>query len=271
MILSHRLRSAAGAGSSFSGITTNLTTHWDFGNSSSYSSGGTSITDLSGNNNGGTINDPNSNISYSSDNGGHIILTNDSTNSATISRDSDLFHNIGTGDFTLEFWWNPYYENSRASSGLMNLFINMPMTSQNYKQNVRIQIRSRKIKISGWFIAPTTTASGSFTDLDSSNVYLQDGAYHGWEHLVFSRIGNSSNNMKFYRNNSLASTWTNKADYDQAMTNTGIKVVVTSDVPAGSNYNYRGKFAIFRFYIGTGLTSSQVTTNWNIDKTRFGH
>ena len=268
-------KAAATSSGGSSIVTTDLISHWDFGNSSSYSSGGTSITDLSGNSNGGTIvagaNNSYSNISYSSDNGGHIILTNDGADSATFTR-TDLFKDIGTDDFTLEFWWNPYWESSRSNEGYMSLLANTPM-SNGYNENVRIQIRAGKIRVSNWFTAVGTQTSGSWTYIDSSAVYTNND-YHGWEHLVFSRIGTGNNNTKMYRNNSLIETWTNKADYDDAYNTSDSnakKSLLSSLVPAGANYAYRGKFAIFRFYIGTGLTSSEVTTNWNAQKSRFGH
>ena len=51
----HFLRAAAGSSTSgFPGVTDNLAVHWDFGNSDSWS-GGTAVTDLTGNGNGGTL------------------------------------------------------------------------------------------------------------------------------------------------------------------------------------------------------------------------
>ena len=41
-------------------------------------------------------------------------------------------------------------------------------------------------------------------------------------------------------------------------------VIINGDRP-------EGRLGIFRFYQGKSLTSSEVTTNWNAQKSRFGH
>ena len=131
-----------------------------------------------------------------------------------------------------------------------------------------IYIYGEKLRLSPFFTGTSTTQSGSWTPLDSSAHYTEDG-YTGWEHTVFSRIGNGDNNFKIYRNNSLLATVTNKFQYDIAQ---GGNVSRKRTLIGGDNNSgFRGKFAIYRLYDGTGLTSSQITQNWNAEKSRFGH
>jgi hypothetical protein len=272
---SHLLRAAAGTaaasgggGSSGNHVTTNLIQHWDFGNSSSYSGSGTSVSDLSGNSNTGTLQNT-SNISYSSDNGGHILLDpSASSNYPWIYRDTDTWKDIGTDDFTWEIWANFYFHDSNSTFAI---YVNTPISSSPYTENSFIGIKASNyggagsLRTSNWLNATATNTAGSWTYHDSSAVYTR-GAYSGWEHIVYSRIGTGSSNVKVYRNNSLIDTTTNKADYDIANTDTGYRRGVGRDTSGG----LRGRLAILRFYIGTGLTASQVTQNYNEDKTRFG-
>lgn len=274
---SHLLRAAAGTaaasgggGSSGNHVTTNLIQHWDFGNSSSYSGSGTTVSDLSGNSNTGTLQNA-SNISYSSDNGGHILLDpSASSNYPWIYRDTDFWKDIGTNDFTWEIWANFYFHDSNNT---FIIYINNPTPASPYTENSLIGIRSPSsggkgsLITSNWLNASSTNTAGSWTYHDSSAVYSR-GASSGWEHIVYTRTGGNTvnNTAKVYRNNSLLDTTTNKADYDLANTETDYRRGLGTDSSTG----LRGRLAILRFYIGTGLTASQVTQNYNEDKTRFG-
>jgi hypothetical protein len=245
-------------------VTTDLTTHWDFGNSSSYSGSGSTVTDLSGNGNHGTLQNT-SNISYSSNDGGHIILDPSASSNYPYITRADTIKDIGTGDFTFEFWWNVSYDSSRANDGNTALIRNTPNWGNPWNENLAIFIRDGKLRVSNWLAASATTTAGSWTYIDSSTFYV-DGYQSDYEHLVVTRIGTGNNNMKCYRNNSLVETWTNKAEYDDATTNADHRTFGSD-----ASYFFGGKFAIYRLYVGTGLTSSEVTTNWNAQKSRFGH
>ena len=265
----HFLRASGGSCSggsrtSFSGVTTNLTTHWDFGNDSSYNGSGSTVTDLSGNDNNGTLVNT-SNISYSCNDGGHIVLNPSASSDYPYIKRPDTIKDIGTGNFTLEFWWNISWDESLGTYGNTQLFKNMPNASSPWQENIGIYVKEGKIRVSDWFTGTGTTTKGSWTYIDSSTVYV-DGYQSNYEHLVFSRIGTGTNNMKMYRNNSLIGTWTNKTQYDDATTDQTDRVLGRD-----SEITFRGKLAIYRLYVGTGLTSSQVTTNWNAQKSDFGH
>ena len=178
---------------------------------SSYSGSGTSITDLSGNGNNGSLQNT-TNISYSSDDGGHFVFnTAADSNYPRIHRTTDIIKDIEESDFTLEFWVNIYF----MSVANLQLFINY--SDNNPNQNTRIRIDDNKLYVSPFLTATGPDTEGAWTAVDSSSHY-DDNAYAGWEHLVFSRIGTENNNFKVYRNNSLVTTLTNKADYDDVNT-----------------------------------------------------
>ena len=249
---------AAGGGDSDSSgfIETNLFSHWDAGNSNSYSGSGSTLTDLSGNSNDGTLKNT-SNISYSSSNNGHLVFsTTATTDKPWIWRTTDYIKDVEEDDYTIELWVNLYYP-----GGNKLLWRNTPPTA-GFPENKAIYVYNGKMRVSDWFTGTGTNTKGSWTYLDSSAQYTS-GEYAGWEHLVFSRIGTGNDNTKFYRNNSLIQTWTNKVDWDRTNSATDTR-------RSSFGNGMRGKFAIYRFYLGTGLTSSQVTTNYNVDKSRFG-
>ena len=68
---------------------------------------------------------------------------------------------------------------------------------------------------------------------------------------------------KIYINNSLEATLTDVENLDYLDT-INLNQVWSDTHPAS-------RTGIFRFYRGKALTSSEVTTNWNAQKSRFGH
>ena len=45
----------------------------------------------------------------------------------------------------------------------------------------------------------------------------------------------------------------------------------TPGVVSDSGASLKSRHAVFRFYNGNALTSSEVTQHWNLEKARFGH
>ena len=104
--------------------------------------------------------------------------------------------------------------------------------------------------------------------MNSAGVYGTD-QYAGWEHLVFSRIGTGYLNMKFYRNSTQTYNWTNPAQYNDTQTPAANSNMSTFG-EIEDDEGIRGKLAIYRFYLGKGLTSTEVSSNYNLEKSRFG-
>lgn len=251
-------------------VTTDLDTYYDFGNSSCYQSSSSDVTDLSGNGNGATVMN-HSYASYSSNQGGHIILTYQSEankdNNQKIQFDTfNPLRTVGSGPFTLEFWFNPLY--TTANNG--HLFAHYP-GSENTRFLIRKDLSSdcRRLKVSSQFLTAWTEID---TDCYISGTGLSVGDPYGWEHLVVSRESQNTDGVKFYRNNSLIGEETSTLTYSDS-DYTGSLPACIGEKPQ-TTYSFNSgcplKLGIFRLYIGTALTSTDVATHWNLDKSRFG-
>ncbi len=243
-------------------ITDNLISFLDAGNTKSYPGSGTTWTDLTGNGNNAQLQNS-SNISYSSNEGCLILDTSASSNFPYILRLTDYVKDVNIYDFTIEHWVNIYLT---ADDETGTLWRNTPSNVEPYSENANIILQDNKIKVSNWFAASDYTTPTSLTFVDSSAQYTSS-SYNGWEHLVFSRIGMENNNMRFYRNNSLVHTWTNKLLFSDANTNTDSnRALFGSSVTTG----IRGKIGIYRFYHKKGFTAAEVKQNFDASKRRYG-
>ena len=232
-------------------ITDNLISFLDAGNTKSYPGSGTTWTDLTGNGNNAQLQNS-SNISYSSNEGCLILDTSASSNIPYILRLTDYVKDVNIFDFTIEHWVNIYWTGDSGT-----FWRNTPDNVSPYPENANIILTDNKIKVSNWLTATDYTTPGVWTEVDTGTQYTSS-SYNGWEHLVFSRIGMGNNNMRFYRNNSLVHTWTNKALYNDANTNADDSRALFGN---SGNGGIRGKIAIYRFYHKKGFTAAEVKQN----------
>ena len=198
--------------------------------------------------------------SSSSTTNGASILYNITTVSATDS--NNVFNGIGTGPFTIESWFKLYLDHNEtgfAWTGITKLVDN---NGDNRYTGYRV------------FDAGYTTGSkgnkievhsGSISDgvlVTPSGAPSSGAGWTNWNHLVYSRLDNTSDETKIYLNNSLINSVTNFYNYDYM---------------SYFFLNFHGfgkpgiRQGIVRFYRGKALTASEVTTNWNAQKSRFGH
>tara|TARA_Y100001963_G_C6682836_1_gene400702 strand:- start:133 stop:948 length:816 start_codon:yes stop_codon:yes gene_type:complete len=260
------LAKAAAASGGSSHVTTDLDTYYDFGDSDCYTSSSSDVTDLSGNGNGATVYN-HSYASYSSDQGGHIILTWQTTVSQSQKIEFDVpnpLRTVGSGAFTIEFWFNP----ARSSNNNGTLWGHYP-GAENTRMILRGAGNCKKLRISNHFF-PNWTYIDSTCTYDGTGIV--DGEYYGWEHLVLSRESQNTDGVKFYRNNSLIGEETSTLTYSDTDYN-GNNIACIGNYPSGTLYAAGRcpiKLGIYRLYIGTALSSTDVTTNWNADKSRFG-
>lgn len=246
-------------------ITTNLEQHIDFGFTSCYdqNTSYSAVSDL-------TTNANNMVVYYGSNpltssNSSELQVDTGTTPSHVnlggneqldLRQTNDVWNNLGLGDYTLEFWLNIQQVNNYRS------FIWLDIT--NHAGGRALFIQNGKMGQYGIFNHLNRT------DFDTYSYYGTDNTLKGWEHLVFSRIGNGSNNFKFYRNNSLVFTDT---DGNRSYTSSYFSSNDSNrfwGFTQNSGLNLFGKFAIHRFYRGKGLTASEVAYNWNAQKARFG-
>lgn len=243
-------------------VTTGLDTHYDFGNSNCYTTSSNVISDLTSNNHDATILNQ-SYASYSTDQGGHLIITNQviANHQRIVFDEETPLSSVGTGQFTLEFWFN-YYSGPGTNSHLWGY-------TAVGSENVRVVIRDSG-SVGLLRFAPQL-AGGGWTYIDSSSTspYTNGDTqqYSGWEHLVISRESTNSNGLKVYRNNTLLEELTNTTNFD-GTTPDADDVATMADYPGGSTGDGRFpmKLGIYRLYVGNALTSTDVATNYNNQK-----
>jgi hypothetical protein len=229
-------------------ITNGIVLNLDAANPLSYSGTGTAWTDLSGSGNHGTLVN---NVTYSSSNQGNFLFNGNGNGGGSpnpyVSLPTSNDFNFGTGNFTIEMW--TYITTVNPHPNLLTINGN-----------------------SSWFAALRLGYwQGSLGILHSNNGSSWVSGINNscpvdvntWLHIVISRI---SGNVKVYINN------VEKTSYalpDNLMSNAENEIGRLNHPNIGY-FNLSGKIAITRIYKGKGLTSSEVSTNFDADKTRFG-
>ena len=224
-------------------VTTGLILYLDAGNLSSYSGSGTNWTDLSDRGNNGTLV---GGVTYNSSNQGSLVFNGNSsgTTDSYVSLPATTDFAFGSGDFTVEMW---IYANSGNN---VSTFISINSSSgyaalrlENYLSN----------------------------NLDA--FHSSDGASHligkmstsitanKWTHLVFSRI---NGNAKIYLDG------VEKLSYALVGSLVASGNSRIGSLPGFTDRNHSGNIAITRIYKGKGLTSTEVTTQFDLLKSRFG-
>jgi hypothetical protein len=230
-------------------ITRGLVLHLDASALESYPGSGTSWSDLSGNNNNGTLtNGP----TFNSNNQGYIIF--DGTNDYVTTADV----NHGTSEFTLETWvyWSLLNSNSTVIK---------KNTDNDYWPVFSLSVESNGT-ISGYYSSQTygNCLEGAITSASS----IVTGA---WYHLCFSKGADGYTTMKIHKN-SVSQSYTNYL-YGSHINN-----VCNSGKPVdlGINYDYpnyinplNGRISVARIY-NRQLSDVEILQNYNIQKGRFG-
>lgn len=192
------------------------------------------------------------------------------------SSSENLFNGLGTGAFTTEQWIRLYANESdgngiatmlqlagRASgeddddlwSNFWLVYINNGYTSSSLtNQGYIVHPDSNGNNQS---LTPRLFASGP-PGIPSSGAGWSD-----WLHIVMVReSGTGSNNFKVYVNNTLEETYTTHAVNFTALQFARL-------LNAYNAASVQQRLGIYRAYKGKALTSSEVTTNWNAQKSRF--
>jgi len=222
-------------------VTDGLQLNLDAGFVGSYPTINTTWYDLSGNTNNGTlVNSP----TFNSANSGSIVFDG-----------SDDYINIGidkscnrfTGDFAVSAWVNrsntggtwgniigDYYTNSTGNALEWQLMIDS--TARLFLYNVT----------NGYVISPIASGFSANT----------------WINVVVTRIGSTIN---LYANTNLVTSVTNTTTFGSATGNLNIGI-------DGNNAEepFTGKIAGVMIYKNKGLTSTEVSQNYNAQKGRFG-
>ena len=181
---------------------------------------------------------------FNTDNKGNILF--DGTNDyVTFKPESDIA--FGTGQFAVEIWANfvgegPFY------------FIDTRNSSQTSSRWALFVQGSEKLE---WY-----TGSTSYFSSDGSMPTWSTGN-NGWNHIVFSREGTGSNQLKAYVN----------GEYKSAVTDTTNYTNSSSEASIGRRYSNTefldGKISVLKIYKGKALSASEVLQNYNALKVRY--
>lgn len=212
-------------------VTSGLTFNLDASDSASYPGTGTTWTDTIGGLTGTLTNGP----TFSSGNGGSIVF--DGVNDY-VSFSGNAAFNFGTGDLTIESWvyWDGTYSGGGRSiygtggSGSLDQF-------GLYNGN--------PFYFGG--IGPNTT--------------LNTPAANSWSHLIASRIGTT---LRLYIN-----------AVETASGTQSLSIGISTSTAyvgnrAGLDCTFKSNISVVRIYKGKGLTSSEITQNFNALRVRYG-
>ena len=231
----------------FTGVTDNLVIHFDAGRASSYAGSGTTWNDVSSSGANATLSSALA-ANYSSSAGGYFEYTQDITEYATFPLGAAGA--FGTGDYTIEIWAN--IKHHTGAPYLLD-FRNTTQTD-----GPRIYIHGSQNRM-GWHTGDTNL----FWNL-SGNPQHTVGSFEGWRQYVIRRIGSVT---QLWMNNAMEASGTNTDNMSTSFTESQIGIERDKD---NVNTCFQGYLSILRIYKGKGLTDSEIETNFNADKDRYG-
>ena len=217
-------------------VTDGMVLHLDAANKKSYSGSGTTWTDRSGNGNNGTLtNGP----TFSSNNGGTIVF--DNVNDRVVISNSDSLN--PTDELSIEAWVNFDADSQDFifEKGVVNTQWSL------FSHGYDIMFRTFHEPDSGYTNTSVTKST-----------YITNGQ---WHHIVGSWDGA---NKRIYIDSNLVKT---AAKSGALKTSTATAAVGSFGTTA--SYPFGGKIAKVGIY-NRGLTSDEVSQNYNATKSRFG-
>ena len=219
-------------------LSSTLVLDLDAGNSASYAGTGTTWTDLSGKGNHGTLVNG---VTYNSANQGYLVFNG---NGPYVSLPKSTDFDFNTGDFTVENWI--YMTSTNASS----VYISLNVVGSSYAA-FRMEHSNDRLYLSHSYDGTSYVNAGNFAFTRNA-----------WQHIVVSRIAGSA---VVYVNGVSKLTYSLPGSL-LAQQNSRIGDFY------GSNgyYSFSGNIATTKIFKGKGLTSTEVLTNFNLTKSRFG-
>ena len=242
--------SSGGGGGSF--ITDDLTFHIDAGNTSSYSGSGTTVNSLVGSiTNSGF----NSNVTYSSDDGGGWVFSNSPSTGSGIEFPNGSYFDFGNESFTIEMWF--------TYSGSSNRFL-AGFTGSSNEYVPYFNGSGLFIHIGNNLPRPDMESGASFT-------------YNDWNHYVLSvdKESHAANTtVVLYINGSTSYDAPNDGsktyfNFQPTMSFTSSQKFYIGGNSTWNTFPHQGKISIVRLYKGKALTSSEVATNYSAESSRY--
>jgi len=215
-------------------VTNGLVLQLDAANIKSYVSGSAIWTDLSGIQNSGSLN----NTGYKADFGGSIVFKNSTTSFATTANNNSSL-TFGSGDFSVECWFNTNSVSQTNGAGLIG--VNAAASANNWVFSFSTNVLSYFYNAAS-SVATTYNATGSA----------------GWTHLLLARIGATT---RIYINGVFNVSINVASNFSDA---TGFKLGQNR----GGTTAYNGSISVVRAY-NRGLSAGEVSQNYNALKARF--
>ena len=230
-------------------VTDGLVLNLDAGNSASYAGTGTTWTDLSSKGNNGTLVNT---ITHTATNPGYLIFNGNGNAIAQggrnpyVSLPQSTDFDFGNGDFTLEMWAYTTTDNTHPD------FINLNQNAALYAA-LRIEYWNNSLNVLHSYDGTSHVSGPSVPFTQNLN---------SWQQIVISRI---SGTAKLYLNGDLKSTYSLPGSLlAQQETRIG-------DLRGSLGYySFSGNISIVKMFKNKGLTDTEVTTHFNLLKSRFG-
>lgn len=221
-------------------VESGLVLHLDAANGKSYPGSGTSLSDLSGNNNHGTLN---GSPAFSSDNGGSIVF--DGVNDTiTINGVAPVIQN----DFTFMSWAKRDGNSTTSSGGIFGNHWHTEFSGANiYFQNSNTYVR-------------LSAGNGTTRPAHNVNIPITNS---NWNHYTIRYTGTT---YQFYFNGALLDSRT-AAVVQSANSNQFILGRWAASY--SSEYYLNGKISSFISY-NRALTAAEIAQNFNATRGRFG-
>jgi hypothetical protein len=208
----------------------------DAGNSASYAGTGPTWTDLSGKGNHGTLVN-----SVTHNSAGYLVF---SGNGPYVSLPKSTDFDFNTGDFTVENWI--YMTSTNESS----VYISLNVIGSSYAA-FRMEHSNGKLYLSHSYDGTSYVNAGNFAFTRNA-----------WQHIVVSRIAGSA---VVYVNG------VSKLAYSLPGSLIGQQNSQIGNLGReNSFYSFSGNIATTKIYKGKGLTSTEVLTQFDLTKSRFG-
>lgn len=237
-------------------VTDNLVLWYDAGNTSSYPGSGTAITDLSVAGANGTLQNG---TAYSSADGGKFVL--DGINDWISTTGTTVYPwFVGGGDYSIEVWVK--FSNANHSARIMG--------NRNSGTGVMMSSIAGTIDVNG-NITASKKLSFAITNVGTSRaqwMYTTNDVIDGnWKHCVFTR---TARDLKVYVNGvSQSMTAVNTVGSPSHIYINSGQTWRVADAGGGTGGQGAFDISIIRLY-KCELNQSQVTRNFNLEKSRYG-
>ena len=226
-------------------VTEGLIMHLDASNSSSYSGSGTTITDLSGTGNNGSI---------------YGNMTHDGSNFVFNGNGGFSHPNVMQNECTYSFW--AYNTNPNKNYGQYFRQRTNPLSNTGQSDGNFMVIQGPAYGAAQYGkVSMRLYTSAGFSDIGYSSPTI---GFNVWKNLTVS-WSNTTKQLKYYHNGQLVETQTIVGNI---LLPVGTQYFGTAVDPGGGDVNYDGKINMFAAY-NRVLTDAEVLQNFNALRGRF--